>query len=147
MIVYQTDYDGFYQCETVADIDPLDPSNFLIPAGCVTQPPPSVSDGFVAQLVDGSWIVVEEPVIEEEVEETDPLSEEDYIRFERDMRLGWCDWTMMPDTDDAHREAWIAYRQALRDLTSQPGFPDNVVWPKQPYKTPLSVERNLTWEE
>ena len=146
MIVYQTDYDGFYQCETVADIDPRDPSNFLIPARCVTQPPPFVSEGFVAQLVDGSWILVEEPVIEEEVEETDPHSEEDYIRFERDMRLGWSDWTQMPDTSDAYATEWVIYRQALRDISLQPNFP-SVVWPKQPYKTALSEERGLTWYE
>jgi hypothetical protein len=27
---------------------------------------------------------------------------------------------------------WVAYRQALRDITLQEGFPENVVWPEKP---------------
>ena len=33
---------------------------------------------------------------------------------------------------DAQREEIKAYRQALRDITKQKGFPENVVWPKEP---------------
>jgi Phage tail assembly chaperone protein len=29
-------------------------------------------------------------------------------------------------------EAWVAYRQALRDVPQQPGFPEVVVWPEPP---------------
>jgi hypothetical protein len=28
--------------------------------------------------------------------------------------------------------AWGAYRKALRDIPTQPGFPHTVVWPEQP---------------
>lgn len=53
------------------------------------------------------------------------------IRSCRDALLTECDWTMMPDapTDKA---AWAAYRQALRDISSQPGFPLSVVMPQKP---------------
>jgi hypothetical protein len=27
---------------------------------------------------------------------------------------------------------WVAYRQALRDIPQQPGFPDNIQWPTKP---------------
>lgn len=36
-----------------------------------------------------------------------------------------------PITDQA-REQWRQYRQALRDITQQPGFPDTIEWPVQP---------------
>jgi hypothetical protein len=52
------------------------------------------------------------------------------IRMERDKRLSSCDWTVLPDvTTDS---VWLDYRQALRDITEQSGFPDTVVWPEEP---------------
>lgn len=27
---------------------------------------------------------------------------------------------------------WVAYRQALRDVPQQPGFPENITWPVKP---------------
>jgi hypothetical protein len=37
-------------------------------------------------------------------------------------------------TDELAREArdFFAYRQALRDITAQSGFPNEVVWPTKP---------------
>lgn len=148
MDVYQTSNGGVFLYVTTADQDPMDPTNWLIPGNCVTVQPPSLEENQLARWDGTGWLVEDVPVEKETPTlSVDNRTEEDFVRFERDMRLGWCDWTMMPDTDDTHREAWLAYRQALRDVTSQPGFPDNIVWPKQPYKTPLSVERHLTWEE
>lgn len=50
---------------------------------------------------------------------------------ERNHLLSISDWTQLPDapTDKA---AWASYRQALRDVTSQAGFPDDVTWPTKP---------------
>ena len=59
MQVYQTDYQGFYVGPTMADPDQLDKGNWIIPAGCVTNPPPSLGEKQLAQLVAGSWVVVE----------------------------------------------------------------------------------------
>lgn len=53
------------------------------------------------------------------------------VRAERDARLTVCDWTQMPDaplTADA-KTAWGVYRQALRDVPEQAGFPVVVEWP------------------
>ena len=147
MDVYQTNKDGVFVYVTVADQDPMDPSNWLIPAGCVEVEPPSVAENQLARWDGTSWLVEDMPVVEgEDAPPVDNRTEADFVRFERDMRLGWSDWTMMPDTDDTHRGAWLAYRQALRDVTNQAGFPESVVWPAQPYKTPLSEERDLTWD-
>ena len=40
--VCQLDAAGFYLCQTVADADPMQPENWLIPAGCVETEPPEV---------------------------------------------------------------------------------------------------------
>lgn len=39
------------------------------------------------------------------------------------------DWTQLPDVPLATRESWATYRQALRDITSQPGYPTDIIWP------------------
>jgi predicted metal-binding protein len=63
-----------------------------------------------------------------------PTKEEkaETIRAERDALLAASDWTQLPDVPDATRSAWAVYRQALRDITQQAGFPDAVVWPTKP---------------
>jgi len=53
------------------------------------------------------------------------------VRDERNKRLADCDWTQLPDAPVDHAE-WAIYRQALRDVSSQPGFPWDVQWPSQP---------------
>ena len=44
------------------------------------------------------------------------------------------DWTQIPNgpLTTAQQTAWATYRQELRDITSQPGYPTNVVWPTPP---------------
>lgn len=62
------------------------------------------------------------------------------VRDERDRRLAACDYLMMPDypLGEAERSAWAAYRQELRDLPAQAGFPwsglddPTVPWPVEP---------------
>ncbi len=53
------------------------------------------------------------------------------IRVQRDALLAECDWTMVADTP-TDKSLWGNYRQELRDLTSQAGFPDKVQWPAVP---------------
>jgi hypothetical protein len=53
-------------------------------------------------------------------------------RFKRDIMLKSSDWTQLPDVPQTLKESWATYRQALRDITSQSGFPTNVVWPTKP---------------
>lgn len=50
-------------------------------------------------------------------------------RAERDKRLAACDWTQALDVPEATRNKFAAYRQALRDVPDQAGFPHNVAWP------------------
>lgn len=41
------------------------------------------------------------------------------------------DWTQVADAP-VDQAAWATYRQQLRDVTSQVGFPDNIIWPEAP---------------
>ena len=55
------------------------------------------------------------------------------IRTKRDELLNKTDWTQMKDTalTEQKQEAYRVYRQALRDIPEQEGFPYEVVWPKE----------------
>lgn len=46
-------------------------------------------------------------------------------------RLFNSDWTQVPDAP-VDQAAWQVYRQALRDITEQQGFPLNIIWPQPP---------------
>lgn len=56
------------------------------------------------------------------------------IRAERDMKITATDYLAMPDypLSDEDKGAVMAYRQALRDIPMQKGFPREVVWPEVP---------------
>jgi len=53
------------------------------------------------------------------------------IRNLRTQLLKDCDWTQIADST-ADKTAWATYRQALRDITGQAGFPWTITWPKDP---------------
>lgn len=53
-------------------------------------------------------------------------------RAQRDRLLTATDWTQAADIPQATRDKYVAYRQALRDVPQQPGFPDNIQWPVKP---------------
>ena len=42
------------------------------------------------------------------------------------------DWTQLPDVPQATKDLWAPYRQALRDITDQPGYPHSIDWPTPP---------------
>lgn len=56
------------------------------------------------------------------------------IRQERNAKLAECDWTQLSDTplNPEAKAAWAFYRENLRMVPEQPGFPWNVQWPPQP---------------
>ena len=53
-------------------------------------------------------------------------------RFQRDVLLQQSDWTQLPDVPQAVKDKWAVYRQALRDIPQQEGFPRNIQWPQNP---------------
>jgi hypothetical protein len=85
--------------------------------------PVKVGSGWVC-----SWLI--EPLSAQEVStRLDSMSSD--VRQTRNEMLTACDWTQVADAP-VNKAAWAAYRQALRDVTSQPGFPFNVSWPQEP---------------
>lgn len=56
------------------------------------------------------------------------------VRQQRDRLLAECDWIVIMHTEKGTNipAAWEIYRQSLRDITAQAGFPHNVQWPAKP---------------
>jgi hypothetical protein len=54
------------------------------------------------------------------------------IKAERNQLLLQSDWTDLPNTPLANKEAWLNYRQALRDVTKTFSKPEDVIWPQKP---------------
>lgn len=109
-------------------------------------PPPVVSHEFnlFRHAVRGQngWIEEWEIITAapEEIKARDDIKAAQ-VRSERDQLLSESDWTQMPDAINAgaDQDAWAIYRQALRDLTGQPGFPWDVTWPEAPVLTPPPI--------
>lgn len=53
------------------------------------------------------------------------------VRTKRNALLQQSDWTQVADAP-VDQAVWATYRQALRDVTTQEGFPESVVWPVAP---------------
>jgi hypothetical protein len=53
------------------------------------------------------------------------------------------DWTQLPDAtesfDDEEKRRWKEYRQNLRDITKQAGWPAQIAWPKQPFSFQVTM--------
>jgi hypothetical protein len=52
-------------------------------------------------------------------------------RAQRNTLLAASDWTQVADAP-VDQAAWATYRQELRDITSQEGFPEAITWPVAP---------------
>ena len=83
-------------------------------------------------MADGEWTVgwVVTNKTQEQVnsENADQASQ---VRNDRNAKLAASDWTQLADST-ANKAAWATYRQALRDVTGQQGFPWTITWPEQP---------------
>lgn len=85
-----------------------------------------VVNGQIEQYAEAAPVpAVPEPTAEQQ---------EMQVRAARNSLLDLCDWTQLPDAPltAEKKQAWAEYRQALRDVPEQAGFPDAVVWPTAP---------------
>lgn len=89
-----------------------------------------VRDGI--QEINGKWftkfIAVDMP---QEAKDALDISHAAIQRSERNRRLAETDWTQVEDAP-VDKTAWAAYRQQLRELPNQQGFPWEVDWPVPP---------------
>jgi len=98
----------------------------------------------IEQAQDGKWYTkyVLGPVFTDVEGKTAAEQEAEYharkdaeqasaVRQTRNQRLTASDWTQLEDST-ADKAAWATYRQALRDMSEQEGFPWTIQWPEQP---------------
>ena len=97
------------------------------------------AEGSITALVDGVQMSIPadagnrhyRELLEQGIEiapYVEPAPTADEVRAERDALLAASDWTQVADAP-VDQAAWATYRQALRDVPSQIGFPENVDWP------------------
>jgi hypothetical protein len=87
---------------------------------------------FIDQVVDG----VTTTAAEQEVayKASKDAEQAKSVRATRDAKLAECDWRVIKAAETATTldAAWATYRQALRDVTAQSGFPWTITWPDAP---------------
>ena len=115
--------EGFFRGVTTS-LSPVTNSNFTLVQTDIPD-----AELRLSRLVDGEIVTgVGEEVID------NSLTDEAVriiAREQRDLLLQQSDWTQVPDAP-VNSASWATYRQALRDVPSQSGFPDNITWPTKP---------------
>ena len=111
-----------------------------------------VSRNGVTQDANGNWVqaYVERDMFADYVDEdgvtvTKASQEEAYTarkneeaataaRATRDGLIASCDWMAIKAFEGGTGVAtdWATYRQALRDVSAQEGFPNDITWPEKP---------------
>lgn len=84
------------------------------------------------EQIDGKWFT-KWSVADMDPEAITALDEQQAkaIRDQRNQKLSACDWTQVADAP-VDKEAWATYRQSLRDISTQQGFPWDIQWPTEP---------------
>ena len=96
------------------------------------------------ELINGKWFTkfIQGPVFTDTEESTATEQEVAYkaakdatqaesVRTTRAQMLKDCDWTQVADAP-VDTAVWATYRQELRDISTQVGFPWTVTWPTKP---------------
>ena len=87
-----------------------------------------IVDGIVSQLTDVEAKDLEAKDAAYAAEEGERLASD--LRGQRDQLLKETDWMALSDVTMSSE--MTSYRQALRDITDQTGFPYSVIWPTKP---------------
>lgn len=87
--------------------------------GELTDLPPKPSEFYQFDYQTKTWVV-------------DTAAAEVSVKAERNKLLLTSDWTQLPDVPLTNKAEWATYRQELRDIPEQTGYPTNVVWPVAP---------------
>lgn len=104
---------------------------FAIPTPSVSRYQVAYRDG--VELIDGKWYAKYSVAdMDAEAQAAVDSTQAAAVRATRNARLKDSDWSQGKDISDAISSAWASYRQALRDLPSQAGFPWDVNWPVSP---------------
>jgi len=104
----------------------------------VTQPQPTFNartervEPVEPKLIDGVWTIRWAVLaLPQEQIQAAQEAELENARAIRNAKLAASDWTQLADAP-VDSAAWAVYRQALRDVTDQEGFPTDINWPVEP---------------
>ena len=107
------------------------PNAMVVDSSLITEDPDlyEILDGQTPTLIEG-WEAIK---IERQnaLEADQAIAEAIGVRMHRNGLLSESDWTQVADAP-VNQTAWATYRQALRDVPAQEGFPNSVVWPTEP---------------
>lgn len=131
------DYRSLFPQTSFSDSGPH--PSFLTENGCLPASASKTHDQSTHKLVSADPYIESGTVYTVRVE---PLSDDDLaqrktakaseMRAQRDKLLTETDWTQLTDCPRTNQNAWRIYRQALRDVPQQTGFPETVTWPTKP---------------
>jgi hypothetical protein len=84
------------------------------------------------EQIDGKWYTKYSVAdIDDEAKAVKDAEQAKSVRTARDEKLKDSDWTQIADAP-VDKAAWATYRQALRDVPAQSGFPWTITWPDAP---------------
>jgi hypothetical protein len=84
-------------------------------------------------IINGQHGAIGEPIIIST--EAEPLTDDELASIAKEKRqrlLLETDWTQLADVSQATKDLFAPYRQALRDVPQQSGFPQTIDWPVKP---------------
>jgi hypothetical protein len=84
------------------------------------------------QEIDGKWYTKYSVAdMDDETKTAKDTEQAKSVRSSRDEKLKDSDWSQVADAP-VDKTVWATYRQALRDVPTQSGFPWEITWPTQP---------------
>jgi hypothetical protein len=96
-------------------------TDYVVNGEVIPLPPKPTTGEYVFDYFQQKWV-------------EDTKEQESDVLAKRNSLLYQSDWTQIPNNPltSEQQEAWAIYRQELRDVTSQSGYPFNVIWPTPP---------------
>jgi len=84
------------------------------------------------EQINGQWFTkYSVSNMDQEAKDALDTTQAEAVRKQRNDKLKDSDWTQVADAP-VDKTVWAAYRQALRDVTTQAGFPWTINWPEAP---------------
>ena len=128
-VVFQSELRNLYP-NTSGPLDGLYDVVFDGPQPQPTRYQHAYRDG--VEQIDGKWYTkysVEN--VSEGIKTAIDTTQAQAMRSNRNAALAASDWTQLADAP-VDKAAWATYRQGLRDVTKQTGFPWTIDWPVAP---------------
>tara|TARA_R100000008_G_C3586843_1_gene173138 strand:- start:283 stop:732 length:450 start_codon:yes stop_codon:yes gene_type:complete len=116
-----------------SDIESLGYKTIYPSVGPSTTKPYEFAQHDGIELVDGKWTYKWKKTTATDSEKANIDAEEAAaVRGSRTQALAESDWTQTRDLTLSNDADWKTYRQALRDIPTQSGFPHTITWPTKP---------------